>query len=610
MMLRGIRWQIIAFVLALIVFSAAVVTRIANRTMQDNEPPVTQTAAEVTVAATDQPAAETSTPETEQAAAPTTQAISNTSITQVDGVTTYTEAVIGRVQRLNPLFADLNSVDRDITSLIFEGLFEINEFGEPTPLLAEDYLVSNDGLEYAIRLRDDVLWQDGQPFTARDVAYTISLLQDPDFPGSDALKRFWSTVEVEVLNDFTVRFRLTQPLAAFPTNLTIGLLPEHALRGTTAADIASHPFNFSPIGTGPYQLEAIRSDSGGIITAVDLRVAPVYRQRPEVESGSYAMERISFRIFDTFDAATNALAAGEVMGLASRQFEDRPALLDIPGMDVYTTVAPAVGVLIYNWDETEQNVRFFSDQRIRRALQLGVSIAGPVESHLANRAIPADSVLLPTHSWAYLGQGQPAIDVTQARDILENTNLRPVTLPEEGETDAESVEGEAITIEDLKSFSLLVPQQPAIEQIAQEVVAQWSQIGLTVTIEAVPQDEFEQRLRDGDFDTAIVELAMGADPDVYAYWHAGQYPDGLNYGAMIDDRLSEALERARRETNGVNRAALYHEFQRQFRERAAAIPMYYPLFTYTVNSQVNGVQLGFISKPSDRFRTIERWTYE
>lgn len=610
MMLRGIRWQIIAFVLALIVFSAAVVTRIANRSMQDNEPPATQTVAEVTSSATEETAAASPTPEPEQPDVPTTQAISNTSITQVDGVTTFTEAVVGRVQRLNPLFADLNNVDRDITSLIFEGLFEINEFGEPTPLLAEDYLVSNNGLEYAVTLRDDVLWQDGQPFTARDVAYTISLLQDPDFPGSEALKRFWSTVEVEVLNDVTVRFRLTQPLAAFLTNLTIGLLPEHALQGTTAADIASHPFNFSPIGTGPYQLEAIRSDGDGAIRAVDLRVAPVYQQRAEADGSSYAMERVRFRIFDTFEAASSALATGEVTGLASRQFEDRPALLDIAGMDVYTTIAPAVGVLIFNWDETEQNVRFFSDQRIRRALQLGVSIAGPVESHLANQAIPADSVLLPTNSWAYLGQGQPAIDVSQARDILENINLRPVTLPEEGETDAESVEGEEITLEDLKSFSLLVPQKPAVEQIAQEVVAQWSQIGLTVTIEAVSRDEFEQRLLDGNFDTAIVELAMGADPDVYAYWHAGQYPDGLNYGAVIDDRLSEALERARHETNGVNRAALYHEFQRQFRERAAAIPMYYPLFTYTVNSQVSGVQLGFISKPSDRFRTIERWAYE
>jgi len=79
------------------------------------------------------------------------------------------EALVGRIVKLNPLLATYNPVDRDITSLIFEGLTTTNEYGEIIPDLAESWVVSSDGLQYVVILRDDVLWQDGIPFTARDV---------------------------------------------------------------------------------------------------------------------------------------------------------------------------------------------------------------------------------------------------------------------------------------------------------------------------------------------------------------------------------------------------------------------------------------------------------
>src|SRR5690606_19111764 len=108
---------------------------------------------------------------------------------------------------------------------------------------------------------------------------------------------------------------------------------------------------------------------------------------------------------------------------------------------------------------------------------------------------------------------------------------------------------------------------------------------------------------------ALVELSLGdsADPDVYEFWHEGQYEAGKNYGGASDRRISEALERARQELSGVNRVLYYQQFQRDFVERAIAIPMYYPLFTYAVSDDVEGVQLGFIGSHTDRFRNIQDW---
>jgi peptide/nickel transport system substrate-binding protein len=77
---------------------------------------------------------------------------------------------------------------------------------------------------------------------------------------------------------------------------------------------------------------------------------------------------------------------------------------------------------------------------------------------------------------------------------------------------------------------------------------------------------------------------------------------------MADDRLSGFLERARRDPYGINRVTLYRQFQETFIERSVAIPLYYPLYTYTVNRRVQGIQLGVITSPTDRFRNIQEWT--
>src|SRR5690349_10721061 len=140
-MLRGFRWQFVALVLAIILFIISLLSRSSSDTPV-GEPTLTpngQTSNAISSA--------TVTPLTEIIA--TTAPITPLPITDTssDGVVTYSEALIGNVQRLNPLFASLNPVDKDITSLIFEGLTRINEYGEPVPNLAVNWVVSSDELE-------------------------------------------------------------------------------------------------------------------------------------------------------------------------------------------------------------------------------------------------------------------------------------------------------------------------------------------------------------------------------------------------------------------------------------------------------------------------------
>ena len=596
-MLRGFRWQLLAFVFAVFLLGVALSERLTPN------PAPTEVAAEPTSEPT-ATTAPTATPPPADNADDFTDADSSPI---VGDVPTFREGLVGEVRRLNPLLRGLNPAEDAITALIFEGLVRTNEYGEPEPALATEWVISNDRTEYVFRLREDVLWHDGTPFTARDVDFTMRLLRSPDFPGDPEVGAFWQTVETEVLGDHLVRFRLTQPLGSFLDALRIGILPEHALRDTAAAALPAHPFNLTPVGTGPYQREAIRTAGSNRIAAVDLRVAPVFRQRPEGGTG-YAVERVRFQVYPTFDEAVAAFGAGAVDGLASDASGQRPTLLGLPNANIHTKLEPTLGTLIFNWRRPEEDEPFnpFREERVRMALTHGLDRRSIVQRHLLNVAVPADNPLMPG-SWAHAADVRVVgYDLQQAAALLEQANLPTET------TDPEATEEVQVqqSSDAVLQFTVLVIEDSALVNVAQEMVGQWAQIGVEAQVEAVGADAYRGRLDEGAFDAAIVELSLGnsADPDVYSFWHQGQYPNGDNYGAVDDRRISETLERARRDPFGLNRVEHYRNFQVAFADRAVAIPLYYPLFTYVVSQRVDGVQLGFVGEPSDRLRNINEWT--
>ncbi|MEO1646705.1 MAG: ABC transporter substrate-binding protein, partial [Chloroflexota bacterium] len=243
-MLRGFRWQALALVISVVLFGIVVSFRFLGG---DTTPDTSTEATSESASPTPSPAP-TLTPAPTFTPQPTT--VDSVAVPE-DTIATFTEGVVGSVQRLNPLLIS-SQAERDITSLIFQGLVGINEFGEPEPELASDWAFSRDGYEMVILLRQDILWQDGTPFDVEDVLYTYGLLASPEFPIPE-VRAFWQTVEIQRLGNFALRFRLAQPLASFPTRLTMGILPQHALVGTTASGLLEHPFNLTPIGTGAYQ---------------------------------------------------------------------------------------------------------------------------------------------------------------------------------------------------------------------------------------------------------------------------------------------------------------------------------------------------------------------
>ncbi|MBC7870729.1 MAG: hypothetical protein H7Y09_07800, partial [Chitinophagaceae bacterium] len=137
--MRGFRWQILALLMAIVLFVIAFLSRSNGETPQVNPTLLPPTTIAEQATATPMPEV-TLSPTTETPAVIPPQAMS--------AIPTYREALVGQIQRLNPLLAGLNPVDRDITSLIYEGLMRTNAYGEPEPALASGMpVISFDGLE-------------------------------------------------------------------------------------------------------------------------------------------------------------------------------------------------------------------------------------------------------------------------------------------------------------------------------------------------------------------------------------------------------------------------------------------------------------------------------
>lgn len=578
-MFRGFRWQLIALILALILFLSGALFRLSRQTGQFQPSSPTTTPR---VAATTTASAISETPPN-----PTSDAAPQTLSQARD----YREGLVGPVRRLNPLFAHLNPVDRDISSLIFEGLFATNEYGEVLPRLAERFVISSDGIEYVVKLREDIRWQNGLPFSADDVIYTMSLLNDPAYAKISPVGEFWGSVETQRLGDHLLRFRLAQPLSSFTRLLTVGILPEHALRGASMTDLTQHPFNLSPIGTGPYQLAGLRLRAENSIASVELARSPVFLERKEAQ-GRYHLPRLSFRLFPSSQAAVAAYASGQLSALANQA--SRGELLALPNSRVYTQTISSVTMILFNWQES-----IFAERRLRQALSLSLDVPALIRKNLGAEVAYADSPYSPGSSVYQPNPFWLDHDLEGALALLDAARIAPE------ESDPESEPNDAA--DSAMQFSLLIEDSKPLRQLAEDIASQWSLLGFQTQVEAVSADDLANRLSTGRFHAAIAALPIGGDFDLYRYWHPAQYGNGRNYGAVSHHEIAELIEQARRETFSGRRALLQQQFQKTFAEDAIAIPLYYPLFTFIVNAEMEGLRLGYLTSPADRFRGIGDW---
>jgi peptide/nickel transport system substrate-binding protein len=503
----------------------------------------------------------------------------------------YTEGLVGSFVRFNPLLDAYNSPDRDVDRLLFSGLIRFDSHGDPQPDLAKAWAINDDGTIYNFGLRDKLVWQDGKPITADDVIFTFGLLKSDSALIPDDLRTFWKDVQIKKQDATHLQFRLPEAYAPFLDYLTVGILPQHLLGDQSLDKIVDAQFNMQPIGSGPYQLDHLIVENDQVKGVVLSIFNKYYGKKPYIQ-------QFVFRYYPDPAAILTAYDSNEIQGIANVSGDILPKVLEETNLSIFTARQAQLSLVLFNVND--QDTPFLQDAKVRRALMLGMNRQWIIDHLLQSQAILANGPLFPG-TWAYYdGIEKIGYDQTAAIQMLKDDGY---SLPAEGDkvwTKADK--GIA--------FTLLYPDDPQHKAIAEAIAQGWSDMNINATLQAVTYDQMmNDHLEPRSFQAALVDLNLSRspDPDPYPFWDQAQIKDGQNYTQWDNRTASEYLEQARITKDTGERMKLYRNFQVLFMKDLPAIPLYFPVYTYAVDRQVQGIRMGPLFDPSDRFSAVTSW---
>lgn len=502
--------------------------------------------------------------------------------------TSYTEALVGTWERVNPLFASENPVDADLSALVFSGLVRIGPDGLPVPDLAELPEITEGGRTYTFTIREGATWHDGEPFTSDDVLFTIGAITAVGFRGPPELASLWSTIEVTAPDERTVVMRLPEANAPFLARYAIiGMLPEHLLQGVSPQDLYNASFNAAPVGTGPYRLTSL--------STAEARLAA----NPDYHLESPQIAELRLRFYPEYGMALRALSSGDVEGLFFRDVpttgqSDQLEALD--GVAVEKVPRSAYLPLYLNNGATD----LFGDARVRRAISLAIDREAIVETAYGEDASPSASPISP-HSWAYAEQyDQREVDLEQARALLDDAGWL-----------AAATTGTRVRLGAEFRFVIRVDDDPARVQAAQMIVEQLDPLGIRASVAsttfAVLRRDFLQERR---YQAAIAGWDQGPDPDPYFGWHSSQMGSAGANIANFSDAVADRLILEGRVNSDVEwRQEVYSQFQEVWSSTAPSIVLAYPNYTYVHTNGVDVQLPGMLNAPWERFSFVHEWRW-
>lgn len=503
----------------------------------------------------------------------------------------YTEGIVGRLQRLNPVLDYYNSADRDVDSLIFSSLVKFDEKGLPKGDLAETWGVSYDGLSYNFEISENAIWHDGNPVVAQDVLFTIELMRDPASVLPEDIKEFWASVEVLALSDKYIQFNLEEAFAPFMDYLNFGILPQHLLGGMTYAEIINSEFNLAPIGSGPFKFNSLLVEDNEIKGVVLESNAEYYGKVPYLND-------FVFRYFNDDVTAFAAYQEGLIQGISSVSENTLGNVLSNQDIAIYSAIEPEFSIVLFNLNNSD--VEFLQDVDIRMAMLKALDRRGIIDRFLGGQGVIADVPVLSTN-WAHYG-GISRVDqnIADAENILREAGF---VFAQEGDT-VRTKDGESF------SFKLIHPQDDYHTAIAEAIQSDWRRVGISVELMSVSYDSLVlDHLQPLTYEAALIDInySRSPDPDPYPFWDQAQQTGGQNYSQWENRTVSQYLEEARVLTDFDERAKLYRNFQVVFSDELPALPLFYPVYNFAVDNSVQGIRLGSWYDTTDRFWNVTDW---
>ncbi len=501
---------------------------------------------------------------------------------------TYSEGVLGPLATLNPLYARSNA-EKSAARLLFASLYNYDTTGHLKGDMVDRLTISQDEMNYTVTLKRGLKWSDGVPITAKDVVFTVSLLQNPN---TNSEITGWQLAKATALDDQTVRFTLAAPYAPFMHALTFPVLPQHSLADVHPSELRQHKYSQSPVTSGPFALRLVQNAAADGTKKIVHLVANTY-----YHAGTPKLERFQLYVYPSRDDIVRGLRVSEIIATPELMYD---AQKDQAIQQNYTSQSYGVNNGVYAIFNTAASGPLQS-QKVRHALFGSVNIQA-LRRKLSRASEVLDGPILPHQVEGSLPRYDKP-DVAKAKRLLD----------EDGWTLQNNQRRKG---NDALKLSLVALKGHTYEEAAQYLAAVWRQaLNVEVDIRVVDpadtsQDILQTVLQPRQFDVLVYEFVLGGDPDVYAYWHSSEAnPRGLNFANYNSAIADEALAGGRAKLSSKQRLDKYRAFVKYWYADAPAIPLYQAKIDYIhlPSAQTIAPSARLVS-PTDRYANVLHWT--
>jgi ABC-type transport system substrate-binding protein len=416
--------------------------------------------------------------------------------------------------------------------LILPALTWFDDQVQPVPDLASDIDVNEDATEYIFYLPEEATWSDGEPLTAEDVLFTYELALHPAI-GQSVWVNAFSSIEgvgayqegeateisgIEIVDDHTIRFRLSEPNASFLYNTYLGILPEHVLGDVDPAEIEQDPYVDAPtVTSGPYEF----------VTFEPEQYIQLQRREDYWGAEDVAVDEIYVKLFESTATLLAQLEAGE-LDVAELPADELERFQGLPHIDVLSV--QGIGYHVTHIDfRNEDQIRqlnlpteeggkgydipvvtkpYLQDVRFRQALAYAVDANAAIQVVAGGEATPIYSPIFGP-DWAV----NPNLN-TYERDVEQAKALMVEAGVAFSEDDVALWEGEPITLVYLSNTG------EEARQLGEVLQQQFGEVGIRLDIKLVTSSAFISAAINGEGD--LIRNAggrFGADPSVSSLYY-------------------------------------------------------------------------------------------
>lgn len=459
--------------------------------------------------------------------------------------------------RLNPLLSN-DSASSEISDWLFNGLLKYDKNGNVTTDLATSYKFETK-TRLLIHLRKDVLWHDGEKFTAHDVIFTYESIKNPKIFTS-ILSNYKEVKSVRAVDDYTVEVIYKRAYFKALEIWMVGILPKHLLKDEK--NMMTSKFNKNPIGTGPYILKTFKNSA-------DIKLISnknYFKGKPKIDEILYKFlpdPTTSFLMLKQKRLDLGGLTPLQIDRQLNKKFTKNYQIIEKPSFG-YTYL----GFNLKN--------KKFQNLKLRQALSLAINRKEMVDILFFGHGEVCDGPFLPG-SFAYNNKVKHTKpDLKKAKALLKELGYD---------------ENNPFTFE----LTTNTGNETRINA-AQILQYQLAKVGVKVKIRVLEWQAFLNTVvHPRNFETVLLAWSLALMPDAYPLWHSNSRKIGrFNFVNYKNEKVDKLIEEG---SITINRDKLSDIYKKLFKIISDDLPylfLYIPNSITVVNKDIKNIEPAFI----------------